>query len=199
MKTIGITGGIGSGKSTVTEFLKGKNYPVIDADMIAREIVEPGSEVLAQLVSHFGGSILNPDGTLNRKALADLAFANPSEKLMLDKITHGAILDMVSKRISALKNSMKASLLFVDAALLIESGLNRQMDEVWLVTAHEALRIKRVVARDRLDAERVKKRIRMQMSDEQKSRLAYRIIDNSGTKEELYQALEKILREYETF
>lgn len=199
MKTIGITGGIGSGKSTVTEFLKGKNYPVIDADMIAREIVEPGSEVLAQLVSHFGGSILNPDGTLNRKALADLAFANPSQKLMLDKITHGAILDMVSKRISALKNSMKASLLFVDAALLIESGLNRQMDEVWLVTAHEALRIKRVVARDRLDAERVKKRIRMQMSDEQKSRLAYRIIDNSGTKEELYQALEKILREYETF
>lgn len=199
MKTIGITGGIGSGKSTVTEFLKGKNYPVIDADMIAREIVEPGSEVLAQLVSHFGGSILNPDGTLNRKALADLAFANPSEKLMLDKITHGAILDMVSKRISALKNSMKASLLFVDAALLIESGLYRQMDEVWLVTAHEALRIKRVVARDRLDAERVKKRIRMQMSDEQKSRLAYRIIDNSGTKEELYQALEKILREYETF
>lgn len=198
MKTIGITGGIGSGKSTVTEFLKSKNYPVIDADIIAREIVEPGTEVLAKLVSHFGVSILNPDGTLNRKALADLAFENSSEKSTLDKITHGAILDTVSKRISAIKSTRKETLLFVDAALLIETGLHKQMDEIWLVTAHEALRIQRVVARDRMDAERVKKRIRMQMSDDQKSRFAYRIINNSGSREELYQELEEILREYET-
>jgi dephospho-CoA kinase len=198
MKIIGITGGIGSGKTTVTEFLKGKGYQVVDADMIARKIVEPGTEVLGQLVSHFGGSILHNDGSLNRKRLAELAFVNPAKKDELDWITHGAILENITQEINNIRIQLNPKLVFVDAALLIETGLYKKMDEVWLVTAHEALRIQRVVARDRLDAERVKQRIRAQMSDEQKARHSFRIINNAGTKEELYNALEKILREYET-
>jgi len=198
MKIIGITGGIGSGKSTVTEFLKGKGYHVVDADMIARKIVEPGTEVLSKLVSHFGDAILLTDGSLNRPKLAELAFVNPAQKEILDIITHGAILDTITTQIEKVRTELNPTLIFVDAALLVETGLYKKMDEVWLVTAHEALRIQRVVARDRLDAEKVKQRIRAQMTDEQKARHSFRIINNSGTIEELYDNLEKILRDYET-
>jgi dephospho-CoA kinase len=198
MKIIGITGGIGSGKTTVTEFLREKGYQVVDADLIARKIVEPGTEVLGELVLHFGDLILQPDGTLNRKKLAELAFMDKVQKNALDQITHGAILENVSTQIKEIQTQHNPKLVFVDAALLIESGLYQKMDEVWLVTAHEALRIQRVIARDRLDAERVKQRIQAQMNDEQKARHSFRIIHNSGTKLQLYNTLEKILREYET-
>jgi dephospho-CoA kinase len=198
MKIIGITGGIGSGKSTVADFLKGKGYHVVDADLISRKIVEPGTEVLDELVSHFGEDILNSDGSLNRHKLAELAFIDSVQKDALDRITHGAILDTITIQIEEVRNRLNPGLIFVDAALLIETGLYKKMDEVWLVTAHETLRIKRVVERDRQDAERVRQRIRAQMSDEQKARHSFRIINNSGTKKELYDILEKILRDYET-
>jgi dephospho-CoA kinase len=198
MKIIGITGGIGSGKTTVTEFLKAKGYHVVDADMVAREIVEPGTAVLGELVSHFGESILQKDGSLNRKRLAELAFANSSEKNELDRITHGAILENITQQIEQLKMKQHTDLVFVDAALMIETGLYKKMDEVWLVTANETLRVKRVEARDRIDEAIVRQRIRSQLSDEQKARHAFRIINNSGTKEELYNIMEQILRNYET-
>lgn len=198
MKIIGITGGIGSGKSTVTQFLREKGHHVVDADLIAREIVAPGTEVLAELVSHFGSAILQNDGSLDRKKLAELAFASPEETKQLDRITHHAIISTVQNRIDKLQKEQNPPIIFVDAALLIETGLYKSVDEVWLVTAHEALRIKRVAARDMTDVKSVKQRIRMQMTDEQKMRHAYRIINNSGTKKELYQLLDKILRNYET-
>lgn len=198
MRIVGITGGIGSGKSTVTEYLKGKGFQVVDADLVARKIVEPGTEVLGELVSFFGNAILKPDGSLNRKKLAELAFANSAQKSALDRITHGAILKNILSQIKEIQTLQNPDLVFVDAALMIETGLYKKMDEVWLITAHETLRIQRVAARDRLDAERVKKRIRTQMSDEQKAPYSFRIINNSGTKIELYDTLEKILRDYET-
>jgi len=197
MKIIGITGGIGSGKSTVTQFLKERGYHVVDADLIAREIVAPGTKVLAELVSHFGNDILRNDGSLDRKKLAEMAFATPEETKELDRITHNAILGTVQSQIERLQKERNPSLIFVDAALLIETGLYKSVDEVWLVAAHEALRIQRVAERDRIDTRSIKQRIRMQMTDEQKARHAYRIINNSGTKQELYDILEKILRNYE--
>lgn len=198
MKIIGITGGIGSGKSTVTEFLREKGYPVLDADSIARKIVKPGTKVLSELVAHFGETILQTDGSLNRERLAELAFDSPAQKELLDHITHGAILNEIANQIEQVRIHLNPTMVFVDAALLIETGLHRTMDEVWLVTAHESLRIQRVVERDRLDAERVKRRIRMQMTDDQKAQHSFRIINNSGTKNQLFETLEKILRDYET-
>jgi dephospho-CoA kinase len=198
MKIIGLTGGIGSGKTTVTDFLKRKGYQVIDADVIAREIVEAGSEVLSELVSHFGESILQPDGSLNRQKLAELAFENSAEKDVLDRITHGAIFEIISSQIKSIQTNQKPPLVFVDAALLIETGLYKNMDEVWLITAREDLRIQRVMNRDHLDADRVQQRILAQMGDEQKTRYSSRVINNSGTKLELYDTIEKILRDYET-
>ena len=198
MKIIGITGGIGSGKTTVTDFLKEKGFQVVDADLIARKIVEPGTTILGELVSYFGDIILKPDGSLDRKKLAELAFADSIQKGVLDKITHGAILENISSQIKEIQKQLNPALVFVDAALLIETGLHQKMDEVWLITAHEKLRIQRVASRDHLDAERVKQRIQAQMSDEQKASHSFRIINNSGTKTELYDTLEKILRDYET-
>lgn len=198
MRIIGITGGIGSGKSTVTQFLREKGYHIVDADLIAREIVAPGTAVLEELVAHFGSDILLSDGSLNRKKLAELAFATPAETKELDRITHSAIIKSVQAQIEQSEKELNPQILFVDAALLIETGLYKKVDEVWLIVAHEALRIKRVAKRDATDANRIKQRIRMQMTDEQKTRHAYRVIDNSGTKQELYDLLEKILRNYET-
>jgi dephospho-CoA kinase len=198
MKIIGLTGGIGSGKTTVTEFLKGKGYRVVDADLIARKIVEPGTEILHELVSHFGDVILQPDGSLNRQKLAELSFVNTTQKAVLDRITHKAILDRILKQVEIIQAQLNPALVFVDAALLVETGLYQQMDEVWLITADEAQRIQRVVARDCLDAEHVRQRIRAQLSDEQKAVHSFRIINNSGAKKDLYDTLEKILRDYET-
>lgn len=198
MRIIGLTGGIGSGKTTVSEFLKGKGYQVVDADVIARKIVEPGSEVLDELVAHFGQVILQSDGSLNRMKLAELSFADSVQKGFLDRITHGAILDNILKQMKEIETQLNPALVFVDAALLIETGLYKKMDEVWIVIADETLRIQRVVQRDHLDTEQVRQRIIAQMSDEQKLSHSFRIINNSGTKKELYTSLEKILREYET-
>jgi len=198
MKTIGITGGIGSGKSTVTQFLKERGYHIVDADLISREIVEPGSVVLGKLVEHFGPTVRLPDGSLDRQKLAELAFADPGQKEILDRITHGAILDEITSRIHKISKDLNPSLVFVDAALLIETGLYKSMDEVWLVIAPEAQRLERVIARDRMDVNEVKRRIALQMTDSQKATHAFRMIDNSGTKKDLYGAIEKILREYET-
>jgi dephospho-CoA kinase len=198
MKIIGITGGIGSGKSTVTGFLQDRGYPVVDADLIARKIVEPGSTTLVRLEARFGKGILKENGELDRKKLADLAFSSAANKVDLDKITHGAIFDEIHRQIETLRVQRNPRLVFVDAALMIETGLYKKMDEVWLVTAKETLRVKRVATRDQLDDAQVKQRIRMQMSDQQKAPHALHLIDNSGTKDELYQKLEKIMRDYET-
>lgn len=198
MKIIGITGGIGSGKSTVTQLLRKKGYHVVDADLIAREIVAPGSEVLGKLVEQFGPAIRLPDGSLNRQKLAELAFANPTQKEILDHLTHKAILDEISVRTNKIRDELNPSKVFIDAALLIETGLFKFVDEVWLVTAPAEQRVQRVIARDHMNANEVKRRMGLQMTDDQKAKYAFRTIDNSGTKKDLYESIEKILREYET-
>jgi dephospho-CoA kinase len=198
MKIIGLTGGIGSGKTTVTDFLQRKGYQVIDADEVAREIVQPGTEVLSELVTHFGEAILQSDGSLNRQKLAELAFKNSAQKEVLDRITHGAIMETISEQIKNIQSQQKPKLIFVDAALLIETGLYKKMDEVWLITTQEDLRIQRVMSRDHMDADKVKQRILAQMSDKQKEGYATRMINNSDSKDKLYEKIEMILREYET-
>lgn len=197
MKTIGITGGIGSGKSTVTDFLRQKGYPVIDADEAAREIVKPGSRVLMELADEFGEGILLPDGSLNRKELAAQAFSCKKKKIALDRITHGAILASIKGNIEQLKCQGNTTLVFVDAALMVETGLHQFMDEIWLITADEKIRINRVMTRDMVAKNHVMERMKFQLSDEEKSEYASRVIDNSKTKNELYRELERILEAYE--
>ena len=154
MKLIGLTGGIGAGKSTVSDYLKQKGYPVLDADLVAREIVEPGTETLSELSRTFGEEILNPDRSLDRGALAKIAFSDPENKKKLDQIMHGKVIEILLSRAKAMTEE---PVVFIDVPLLFETGMDRYMDQVLLVDADEDVRIQRVMERDGSSMEDVRK------------------------------------------
>lgn len=191
MKVIGLTGGIGSGKSTVSKYLKDKGYEIIDADQIAKELVLPCSETLQKIHGVFGDGILLEDGQLNRKALAELIFTNVEKKKQLDDIMLGEIIRIILERLEYARTFNKT--IFVDAPLLFEAGLEKYVEQTWVVDASDELRISRVVERDQTTPEMVQARINNQMSREEKNKKADVILYNSTTKEELYKQLEHLL------
>jgi dephospho-CoA kinase len=193
MKVIGLTGGIGSGKSTVSKYLMSKGYEIIDADQIARDIVEQHSETLDKIQAIFGKQILLEDGQLNRKALAEIVFSSSEKKKQLDSIMHSQIMRIIIKRIDDARAKGVAKAVFVDAPLLFETGLDKEMEQTWVVDAHDELRIKRVVIRDGSTPKLVKSQIDNQMSREEKNRRATVILDNSTTQEMLYEQIEMLL------
>lgn len=198
MKTIGLTGGIGTGKSTVSRYLTTKGYKIIDADQIAREVVEPGRPALALLVGEFGPEILLEDGSLNRRELARLAFASPERKAILDRITHGAIFARIEELQAQYAAELEATadaVIFLDVPLLFETGFDRKADLVWVVDVPDEIRVKRVVLRDGLTEEEIWARIKNQMSREEKIARADVVLDNSGTPEELYAQINLALTE----
>ncbi len=196
MKIIGLTGGIGSGKSTVSSYLKEKNFTVSDADKIAHEILEPQKPALARLVDVFGKEILDENGNLKRKHLASIAFTNKENEKKLNEITHGEIKDEMIRQIKKAKDDGE-KLMFLDIPLLFEQGLDKWCDVTWVVTADEEIRINRVVSRDNTTEEDVKARMACQMLDDEKIALADEVLDNSFGIEELYQKIEELLVKYE--
>lgn len=198
MKIIGLTGGIGTGKSTVSRYLTTKGYRIIDADRIAREVVEPGQPALKALVEEFGPEILLEDGSLNRRELARLAFASPEGKAALDRITHGAIFARIEElqlQYAAELESTADTVIFLDVPLLFETGFDRKADLVWVVDVPDEIRVQRVVLRDGLTEEEVWARIKNQMSREEKIARADVVLDNSGTPEKLYAQVDARLNE----
>ena len=198
MKTIGLTGGIGTGKSTVSRYLTTKGYKIIDADRIAREVVEPGMPALKALVEEFGSGILLEDGSLNRRELARLAFASPEGKAALDRITHGAIFARIEElqlQYAAELEATADAVIFLDVPLLFETGFDRKADLVWVVDVPDEIRVQRVVLRDGLTEEEVWARIKNQMSREEKIARADVVLDNSGTPEKLYAQVDARLNE----
>jgi len=189
---IGLTGGIGTGKSTVSAMLKAKGIMVIDSDQIAREVVEPGSKALAQIVAHFGQEVRLPDGRLNRKALGARVFGNEEERKRLMEITHPAIFAETEKRISEAKKNGEA-LIVLDSPLLIETGRYKQTDLVVLVYADEETQLQRIMSRDNLTEEEARYRINAQMPIDEKRQYADIIIDNRGTIEELEVQVAQLL------
>lgn len=194
MKVIGLTGGIGSGKSTVSEYLKIKNISIIDADAISREIVISGSKMSAldELVNAFGPSILSHDGTLDRKKLASKAFSTKENKELLDTIMLGKIVSIILKRIEEAK-MLDLMQVVIDAPLLFEADLAQYCDEIWVVDASDEVRINRVMSRDGATKEEVIARIKTQTTTEEKKLKATHILDNSTTKEALYNQIDEIL------
>ncbi|MDI9494034.1 MAG: dephospho-CoA kinase [Bacillota bacterium] len=190
MMIIGLTGGIGAGKTTVSDYLKKKGYPVLDADEVAREIVEPGSETLEELTRAFGKNILNSDGSLNRRFLAGIVFSDPEKKKLIDGIMHGKIIDTLLKRARSME---KEPFVFIDVPLLFETGMDRYVDQVWVVDAEEEIRIKRVMERDDSSREDVLRRIRFQAGRDEKIKKAHIILNNSGVKEILYRQIDEAL------
>lgn len=179
MKVIGLTGGIASGKSTVTKYLRELGAIIIDADIVAREIVEKGQPALDEIVNYFGKEVLNVDGTLNRKYLGAIVFGDPEKLHVLNKITHSRIIGKIEKEIEYYRDSKNLKAIFIDAALLIEMKMYLMTDEVWLVTVDNETQLKRLMIRDDLTLEEATQRINSQMSLEQKKQYSDVVLDNS--------------------
>jgi dephospho-CoA kinase len=192
---IGITGGIATGKSTVSHMLKELGYPVVDADLLVREVQRPGEEVYRQIVEKFGGEILLENGEINRKKLGDIVFTNPEKRRLLNAIVHPAVRRrMREEKERALKEREKA--LFLDIPLLFESGLFSEVDKVMVVYADEKTQLERLMKRNNLTKEEAYFRIRSQMPIEEKRRRADRVIDNRGPLENTKKQLLEILAEW---
>lgn len=187
MKIIAITGGIGSGKSVVCKTLKASGFAVYDSDERAKYITATSSEVKYKLQSLLGRSIyLN--GSLNKKMLADFLFASAENTKIINSIIHPAVKDDFKEWCL----QQDSEFVFMESAILFESGFDKLADEIWCVTASEEVRVDRVMARNGMRAEEVRSRIKSQMSDREREKLSDYIIDNNGERSVLKQ-LEKIL------
>lgn len=177
---IGLTGAMGAGKSTVARILESLGAAVIDADAVAREVVEPGRPAYQELVAAFGPAILQPDGRLDRRALAGLAFADAAGVERLNRATHPHIIAEIRRRLAALAAAGTA-VAVVDAPLLFETGLAGSVDQVWVVTARPEQRLARARRRNALGTDEVRARLAWQWPEEDKVKRADVVIDNSGT------------------
>ena len=190
---IGLTGGIGCGKSLVSRYLRSKNFTVIDADQIARQIMEPGSPGLEAAKEAFGLDILQADGSLNRQKLGGLVFQNQNLLEKLNAITHPLIRQAIQDEI---KKHAQEALVIVDIPLLFESGgYEEWVDEIWVVSASEAQQIQRIRERDGLTAQQAQARLDAQWPIAQKVALADFVIDNSALAAQTYEQVDKRLRE----
>lgn len=180
---VGLTGGIGSGKSTVARMLAQRGAVIVDADQVAREVVEPGQPALAEIATRFGARLIRADGGLDRAGLAALVFADSAELADLDAIMHPRIAQRVAERF-AQAQAEGAQVVVYDMPLLVENGLTRDVDMVVVVSAPVAVRVDRLAARGvgRADA---RARMAHQATDAQREAVADIVLDNGGTPEQL--------------
>jgi dephospho-CoA kinase len=180
VRLVGLTGGIGSGKSTVSEMFRALGATLIDADQVARDVVRPGQEALAEVARRFPGTV-DVHGALDRAALAARIFADPAERAALNAILHPRIQAEVQRRTAALAAAGVDTVLY-DAALLIENGLHHGMDAVVVVWVPEALQQQRLMARDGLSAAAAQARIAAQAPLDAKRAVATWVVDNAGSR-----------------
>ena len=192
MLLIGLTGGIGSGKSTVAAMLRDQGIRVVDADQIAREVVEPGQPALAELVEGFGQDILNDDGSLNRQELANRAFATEEATNALNAITHPRI-EQETQRQFDLAAAEKENFLVYDMPLLVERGLHEEMDMVIVVHTDIEERVRRLVEHRGLDEDDVRRRMSHQVDDVTRLASADVLIDNNGSVDHLRKQVDDFL------
>ncbi|MDM5278724.1 dephospho-CoA kinase [Paenibacillus silvae] len=178
---IGLTGGIATGKSSVSAYLASKGALLIDADVIAREVMMPGHPVLAAAVQRFGQAILNADGTLDRKKLGSIVFQHPEERKALEAITHPAIRKEMRERAAAYEMQHPDKLIVSDIPLLYESGLEDGFEEIMVVYVPREVQLERLMSRDQMTQADAEARIAAQMDIERKKERANIVIDNSGS------------------
>ena len=193
MLTIGLTGGIGSGKSEVAGMFNQLGVPVIDADDIAHQLVEPGKEALSEIIAAFGETILTPEGTLDRVKIAGIVFNRPDMKQQLEAIIHPRVREKIKSYKDAHKNE---PYIMVVIPLLLESGQRDLVDRVLVVNAAEPVRIQRVRERDGRSEEQIRSIIRSQADDAQRRAAADDNIDNSGSLDDLMISVNMLHRQY---
>ena len=192
-KIIGITGGIASGKSTVTEFLRQKGFQVVDADAVVHQLQKPGGRLFQVLVEHFGEKVLLENGELNRSLLASLIFSNPEEQEW-SKRTQGEI---IREELAALRNqfAQTEALFFMDIPLLFEQDYASWFDETWLVYVNRDVQLERLMKRDQISKEAAESRLNSQWPLERKISLASHSLDNNGNQEQLIAQVVQLLEE----
>jgi dephospho-CoA kinase len=199
---VGLTGGIATGKSTVTGLLANPSVRLVDADALAREVVEPGTPAHAQIVVEFGKDVLQPDGRLDRARLGEIVFADAAKRKRLEAITHPAIRAQFERLMADLERQGFHGVVIWDAALLVESGGHNKMDKVVVVTTDPATQLRRLMARDGSTEEAARARTASQMPLAVKAGAGDYVVDNSGPREatatrvrEVYRALLEDLRQ----
>lgn len=190
-KIIGITGGIASGKSTVTNFLRQKGFQVVDADVVVHQLQKPGGRLYQLLVHHFGQEIILENGELNRPLLASLIFSNPEEQEW-SKQTQGEI---IRDELAALRDQLAQTetIFFMDIPLLFEQDYSAWFDETWLVYVDRDVQVERFMKRDYLSMEVAESRLAAQWPLEEKKKLASHILDNNGSRNQLVSQVVKLL------
>jgi dephospho-CoA kinase len=195
-RVIGLTGGIGTGKSTVSQYLSELGAAIIDADKLGHEVYLPNTESWRDLVKTFGKEILTPANKIDRKKLATIVFNNPEKLQQLNAIVHPRMFAIAKQRIE--DNRRKGTkVVILDAPILFETNWTPLVEEVWVVVANEANVVKRAVARSGLTEEQVRLRIRSQMSNEERIQRAQAVIHNDGTAEDLRKKVNELWQRLE--
>ncbi|MEB4801075.1 dephospho-CoA kinase [Acinetobacter soli] len=191
---VGLTGGIGSGKSAASQWFEHQGIDVVDADVVAREVVQPGQSALEKIAQHFGDWVLQADGQLDRRALRDYIFQHPEARQQLEAITHPIIRQSI---LSQLQQAQSAYVILV-SPLLFETGQDRMTHRNLLVDVSEAIQLKRASQRDAQSTEQIQKIIATQMPRSEKLKRADDVVHNEGTLDELYQQLMRLHTDYLT-
>ena len=194
---IGLTGGIASGKSTVASMLRARGAPVVDADALARQVVEPGTPALAEIIQRFGPEVLDGAGRIDRKRLAEIVFADAAARADLNRITHPRIAAAASAEV-ARHTAAGAPVVFYEAALIVENGLQRGFDGLVVVTVPPERQIARLMRRDGLDRRAAEERLAAQLPLAAKLAAATHVIDNGQSEAETRAQVEALWLELST-
>lgn len=194
MRKVGLTGGIASGKSTVSGMFRALGVPVIDADLIAREVVAPGSRALEAIVDAFGEEILTEEKGLNRARLAEIVFSDPAKKKVLEGILHPEIIAEQDRRLRELEREGRTPVAVVDAAVMIESGSWKRFDSLVVVDCDESQQIGRLRLRNGMNEEEAVRRVNAQMPLSEKVKYADHVIDNRGSIDDTRKQVEELMK-----
>ncbi|QKQ31571.1 dephospho-CoA kinase [Staphylococcus saprophyticus] len=192
-KVIGLTGGIASGKSTVSELLSAHGFKIVDADIASRQAVEKGTKGLERVKESFGEQAIDENGEMNRAYVGEVVFNQPEKRLELNEIVHPIVREIMEKEKAQYLS--EGYHVIMDIPLLFENNLQDTVDEVWLVYTSESIQIDRLMERNNISMEEAKARVYSQISIDKKRRMADHEIDNRDTKLELKQNLENLLLE----
>ena len=195
MITIAITGGIGSGKTEVTNYLISRGYTVVDADKMSREMTSAGGKAIPYIREHFGPAFIMEDGSLDRAAMRDLVFRDPAKKKLLEEGTTKVVLEDIES-IKKERAACNDKALFFDIPLLFETGSEDDYDAVWVVTADYEIRKARIMARDKIDTAIIDLIMDSQEGEDKKASMTDKVIYNNGSVEELRTTVDGVLKSY---
>ena len=195
MLKVGITGGIGSGKSTASNRMADWGAYVFDADKEAKNILIENNRVYRKIIDQFSSDIINHDDTINQKKLAKIAFSNKKNQMALNSILHPYVFHSIDQRYAKIKNKKDISIFVVDAALIFETGLDKQLDYIVLVSAKFDLRMSRTIKRRSISYKEIKRRMDLQLPEKSKIKMADFVINNNHGEKELMKQVDEIYKE----